>query len=151
MASKDMSLAALVDISHQSVCRCEVSTGAAQVALFRKFFEALEERAAQVVRSRHGPVFAVISYAGDATNSCIWQGAKLYATEVQAGYQFERGGIFHRREAFADCQRMIGESAVPFSMPLLSLCCRLLSPHRPSLPQHRRAAPQHNCHESLFL
>jgi hypothetical protein len=136
MASKDMSLAALVDISHQSVCRCEIATGAAQVALFRRFFDAHEERASQVVRSKTGPVFMIASYAGDATTSSVWQGAKLYAAEVHAAYQFERGGPFFRREGFADAQRMIGESAVLYlggpSPPLAVLSHHVPAPSSPT-------------------
>jgi hypothetical protein len=61
----------MVDLSHPTVCRWEISLAATQVAVFREFHASTSSA---IEHDR----FAVHLFSTDATNTSIWQQAKLH-------------------------------------------------------------------------
>eukprot|EP00959_Pyramimonas_sp_CCMP1952_P453203 9467843-Pyramimonas_sp.AAC.3 len=96
IASSSLGSVLLMDISHQTVCRTEVSFGARLQASFRTFHQSCEaDLQIQVAESLEGcgemepriiSCMSVHRWRSDATNSSIWNKNKLLVTELESFY-----------------------------------------------------------------
>lgn len=87
LAARRTGVALMNDVSHQTVCRCEIDTGACLTQMYRTWFtEELTKHNIGDIDDEEASVaeVVVISYKSDATNSTVWQHSKLHVTMVNA-------------------------------------------------------------------
>jgi hypothetical protein len=88
VAASSFGLVVLDDVSRQVVTRCEIHSGACQIASFR-FFHRFTESAMLSVRPERATNHVFISchdFSSDATNSGIWRNSKLQGLQLRSSY-----------------------------------------------------------------
>ena len=98
VAAKHFGSATLNDISGNTVCRCERQAGAALISCARSFNA--DARRAQ---------YSCHAFSSDATNSSVWQNAKLQGLYLQTSLvMFESPGVpsIESHQSWSDVQRV---------------------------------------------
>ena len=115
VAAADFSALSMVDVSGQTVLRCEVRTAGALVQTMRQFVAEGMDLAFQhhlksqecVSESQEWFSVMSISYRCDATNSSIWRRSKLHVLEASVQYVVDfdclRAGNFGASVAYRRC------------------------------------------------
>lgn len=85
IATSDVGLILMMDLSRWTVCRAEIRAAACLNASAQRFWQVWREQLRST--SQHDSFsVTVVSYRQDATNSAVWQRSKLQALELEAGY-----------------------------------------------------------------
>jgi hypothetical protein len=133
IAAKDLGSVLLQDISHQSVPRHEVETGAALQAGIRNWHAEAEALCKSDLHSLHNlPIVSSHSLSQDATTSNVWQRSKLQNLKCVISYTYSRSEVntaadflrlSHTSEPrFADVQRVgSGSGATSYALMLKQL------------------------------
>ena len=80
-----MGAALLEDLSKDTVARAEIRCQASLVMCMREFHAGMENRVAENA-APSSPGVVSHSFCSDATNSAIWQSAKLQGAELLSSY-----------------------------------------------------------------
>ena len=86
LASSDLGLAVMADISRWTVCRSEIKTAACLIASSKLFWQMWLHHVFE--SSGHDSNFSttILAYRQDSTNRSVWNRQKLCALELEASY-----------------------------------------------------------------